>query len=364
MPEPNLVPRVAVRVLPEQKHLAAIARQIRSSRQAHSLRAIADLFASNPSWCILRIEARNGTSPQRFEQCRKCGVPALDHNLMVSHLITVHLEEYFDREEKIGNLPEGTFVCVARCDLSGVLLGPPNHHTYNDKVEEIRRTKFPHLTPEEYRNSIKIVRDPELIDQWKEESRLQVVYRRKDVLQAEAAPLRWSEAAAIFVREIAPSMISFSARVIFPATILPSVQDRVLRKVADDAYLREKRFPRSLLFALRTAFFNMRLHCFSGPGGVEYVTGVQPQPLPKEHVVELIRNMLSVIESNPPMSKTDLLVKVFPGATPDSPQVREFWITLGWLLERGHVLEFADGTLAAAPPLGTRGANSASQARM
>jgi len=55
--------------------------------------------------------------------------------------------------------------------LSGIILGPPNHHSYTDKVKEIHRTRFSDMSLEDYRNRIEVLHDPLLVEQWKEEFR-------------------------------------------------------------------------------------------------------------------------------------------------------------------------------------------------
>jgi len=65
------------------------------------------------------------------------------------------------------------------------LLGPPNHHSYVEKLNELHQTRFAHLSLDEYKESIEIVRDEELIEQWRQESCKKTVYKLREDPEAE-----------------------------------------------------------------------------------------------------------------------------------------------------------------------------------
>ncbi|MFO7936710.1 MAG: hypothetical protein R6V06_03785 [Kiritimatiellia bacterium] len=169
-----------IRVLPEQKALGGVIRRIQSSHRAFPLRDIAWLFLDKPASCLIRIaQQKDNTVP--LYQCKVCGMPALSEEKIQEHLVNRHLDDFFDVEEVECDPPGGQFVCVMRCGITGELLGPPNHHSYNAKVHEMLRSRFPNMSEESYRRKIESVRDPEVIEEWRQSCTRKKIYRRKTV---------------------------------------------------------------------------------------------------------------------------------------------------------------------------------------
>ena len=133
-PRPEYPPLpIEIRVLPEQKALGAVIRRIQTSHRAFPLRDIAWLFLDNPASCLIRVEPLKDQQLPLF-QCKVCGLPALSEEEIRAHIVNRHMDDFFEVEEVDCDPPSGAFVVVARCGLSGELLGPPNHHSFNSKV--------------------------------------------------------------------------------------------------------------------------------------------------------------------------------------------------------------------------------------
>jgi hypothetical protein len=112
-----------------------------------------------------------------------------------------------------------------------------------------------------------------------------------------------------------------------------------------DAGLREARMPRSLTSSLRAAFRNMKMYSFQTPDGREFVTGTRPTPLDAVNVVESIREVLAVLRQKPACTRAELIAALRPGMPPDSPEAIQILSPLGWLLDKGHIIELTDGRL-------------------
>ena len=65
---------------------------------------------------------------------------------------------------------------VAQCGMSGVLLGPPNHHEYTSRLIALHSERFKNMPFEVYKSRIKMMRDEALIEQWKTEQSTKTVY--------------------------------------------------------------------------------------------------------------------------------------------------------------------------------------------
>ena len=72
---------------------------------------------------------------------------------------------------------KGNFSNVARCRLSGTLLGPTNHHNYQSQLRSLYEQRFSRrMSFADYQRQIEIVNDAELIERWKEEARKVTTY--------------------------------------------------------------------------------------------------------------------------------------------------------------------------------------------
>ena len=101
-----------------------------------------------------------------------------------------------------------------------------------------------------------------------------------------------------------------------------------------DAIAKERRFPASLFFALRGAFHHRKLVFFraNDPRGQEFVSASKPAPLDIEHAIPELGAVVKFVEVHPLCSVADL-----------PPEMKGH---LGWLVEKGHVVQYFNGLLA------------------
>ena len=152
-----------VKILPETKALGTIIRKLQGDTHAYKLKDLAYFFLDNPSSVQLKItpkakqdgEGRETGDARRevFYQCKACGFASTDQGDVLEHIVSAHLGEYYDSKEIECEPPKGNFNCVAKCGLSGVLLGPPNIHEFNAVVKETRsRSEIASLASRSVRN--------------------------------------------------------------------------------------------------------------------------------------------------------------------------------------------------------------------
>jgi hypothetical protein len=60
--------------------------------------------------------------------------------------------------------------------MSGILLGPPNHHEYQSRLLALHTARFKNLPFEVYKTRIKMMRDEALMEQWKLEQSTSTVF--------------------------------------------------------------------------------------------------------------------------------------------------------------------------------------------
>lgn len=388
-------PRLPINVsfLPERLRLGALVHKVHSTRRAYPLADLAGLFLNSAEATLIKLEIRRGPAGReggedlRFHQCKACRAVFLQEAELRAHIVARHLETYFDREDLLGEPPTGQFVCIARCGLSGELLGPPNHHSYNDRVAALHAERYPSMSLDEYRQRIETVRDEALIEQWREACRKQTVFRRKAKSPAEGKggksreALAPAPAAAVAdaavegasetapdaavepVADAAPALTEREARTwmldhAVPGlsltglrAVLPSVEARALeegplRDTIRDAWTRESRFPMTLMLALRPALRHMGLHLFKAQENSAFVTAIRPVPLDPEHAIPAIRHALEYLRAHPGVTRRQMIEDLLPGRPAEDAEVHALLNHMHWLVDKGHVIEFFDGTLA------------------
>ncbi len=342
-PAPARVP-VTISFIPERDHLAAVVQTVRASGRAYPLMDLALRFLSDEAAYLVKIETRSAAKPVHLFQCKECQVAFFSRDALVAHATASHLESVFTREQVENEAPAGNYTCVARCRLSGILLGPPNYHGYNEKIQELWHKRYAHMSLDEYRRSIETVRDADLIERWKQEQRVQVLYRLKGKENAEA--LKPADAEKYFLEHCAASQVIERSRLILPAPAARRLSEPDLREAVRDAWAQESRRPASLMFALRPAFHHMRLNLFRAGGGIAFVTPFAPRPLQPQQAVQPIAEVLQFLKDHPGCARTDIVEQLRPGAAAESPEVTAVLSPLRWLIERGHVIEFFNGTLS------------------
>ena len=348
----EFIPRLPleVRVLPEQKALGAIMRRIQTSHCAFPLRDLAMLFLDKPASCILRLEPLKGEDVPLF-QCKVCGMPALSEDEIRNHILCTHLGDFFVEEEVECAPPDGQFVCVAKCGLSGEYLGPPNHHSYGVKVREMLRTRYSSMSEEEYRSHIEMIRDQEAIEEWRKQCTRKKVYHRKDKpvseeeSRLEAAPLDRDAAESLMIREIIPANIGRARHLVCSLPIALKTPSRALWQACSHAFNSEKNRPMSLFFALRGAFRHRSLTLFrvNDARGPEFVQFAKPALLDGDKAVPILRDILALINENPGCAKQTLVEKLSGAGTVKGDEIIS---QLSWLVEKGHVIHFYNDTLS------------------
>lgn len=339
---------INIRFLPEQQAIVGLVRQVSATKRAYPLIDLASLLMSKPGCCFVKLDVDSPSPDTTFYQCKECRTIAMDRGQLESHILLKHRDLYFDTEEVVGEPPSGTFVCVAKCGYSGTLLGPPNHHSYADAVRRLHAGRYSHLDIEAYKDRIQLSHEPEDVERWKVEASRVIECRRKDGPEDEREPVRVADADSYMQEHVVPKLLTTTKRAVVSETVAHDIQDAGIKRVLREEWQHESRFPLKVSFALRAAFKHKHLYVFkAGKGrGVNFVTVVQPLPLDPEHAIPSISEVLTYLRENPGCTRQNMVKTLRPDADPDSESVKELLQPLHWLIERGHIIEFFNGTLS------------------
>ena len=322
---------VEVKVLPETKALGTIIRKLQGDVHAYKLKDLAYFFLDNPSSVLLKISPK----AEKFYQCKVCGFASTNEGDVLEHCVNAHLGDYYDSKEVEVEPPKGNFSCVAKCGLSGVLLGPPNIHEFNAVVKEMVRTKYPGMSEEQYRAHIEMVRDADTIEAWRKGATKKTMFFAKGTADQEGAQgFGREQAEGEFKRTILPSMLDMPKHLMITAEMAMKSPVKPLQWAVNDALQLERRAPYNMCFALRGAFHHRKLHFFraNDARGPEFVSNVEYKEFDAEHAIPELAAAAKFVAEHPCCDKTE-----FPADVPD------FEKHLQWLVMTGHAVAFTNG---------------------
>ncbi len=325
-----------IKILPETKALGIIIRKLQNDTHAYKLKDLAYFFLDNPASVLLKVtpKAAPDQPAPAFCQCKACGFAALGEAEVMEHVLTSHLGDYYDAREVDCEPPKGNFTCVAKCGLSGVLLGPPNLHEFNAIVREMIRTRFPTMSEEQYRSHIEMVRESEAIEQWRAGAVKKTVFFAKGTADTEgAASLSREVAEGEFRRTILPSLLDHPKHLMITAEMALASPVKPLVWAVRDALEAERRAPYSMCFALHGAFHHRKLNFFraNDARGPEFVVAQELKPFDAAHAIPELAAMANFISTHPCCDKSEL--------PPDAESEKH----LAWLVSTGHVVAFTNG---------------------
>ncbi len=336
---------VDIHFIPERRQLGVVVHRMHATRRAYPLSEVAHLFLKRPDFCQVKIESRRSVpdAPSLY-QCQICQAVFLDREAALDHVVAHHADRWFEARETELQPPSGQFPCIVRSRTSGRLIGPPNHHLFAENLRRARDAEAPEMSMEEYRARLETVRDPELIEQWKREAARATLYYNRET--PEAPPRTWTDVRAWILDKAGSEVVHHVSRAILPASLALELEDAALQEKVREAWARENRFPATLMFALRPALRHMGFHLFKADEIHTFVTAVAPSPLDSDRAIPPIRAALNHLAAHPGCTREQMVSTLFPERTADDPDVRALLNHLRWLVDKGHVIEFFDGSLS------------------
>ncbi len=359
-----------INFIPERRGLKPLVSQLAHTRRAWPLNDVAKMFLSKPAFYAVKLEtpplpagadAADGNGHAALFQCAECLQVFQTHDAAYNHAVQQHFAQYFDLEEQPGEPPKGNFSIVARCGLSGLLLGPPNYHRYNEKIQEVHRQRFPEMPMEVYRRHIVNETDPALLEQWKQEVARQTLYRTRREPEPKTFN-RLAEAEDFFRSAYIPQLVREGQRFIIPGAVVQEMEDQALQRAIRQIWLRENRSPLRITLAVRPAFKQLGLHLFRGPDKTIYITSIAPRPLGDTQTTPEISFILQYVAEHPNCTAAELAEtwlqagNAAPEASPppasapddchaDAAPPSAIALPLHWLTDKGHIVEFFNGKL-------------------
>jgi hypothetical protein len=370
-PEPPApLPELGVTFVPVENGVESLARQIRVTGRAYPLFQIAQLVLDKPERYSVQLAVRknaDGTPKQPLFSCALDDTPWLSEEEAVAHVLKNHFATFYTPERTATEPPKGVYTFVAQCGFSGVILGPPNHHDYQNQVHKLHTERFARMPFEAFKARVKIVRDEAVVKKWVEDQSFKTEYVCLNV--PEPLKLPSLEEVEKHFRAVHKDSIIKPVET-FTVAGVPSraLRSRELQRLVRSEWEQHKHFPLPVATSLSRSFASHGLHFFKVNKTVTHVAVARPQFLDLEAnpVSENIKRIVNYINEHPKCSRRKMVEALAPAPAaptvlevkPDAPKATEpaeptpeqtaLIVDLHWLVHQGHVLEFADGKLETA----------------
>jgi hypothetical protein len=391
---------LTVTILPDEKGLDSMARQIRMTGRAYPLFDIAQLILEKPERQMVRWEVIKDAAGKVAQPLFLC---ALDESLWLSeedavaHLLHRNFDMFYKAEKTPTEPPRGTYTFVAQCGMSGAILGPPNYHDYQNKLHKLHSERFARMPFDAFKARVKIVKDEAVVKKWIEDQSTKTEYTCLNVPD----PLKLGSREAVekhFRETHLPNLIKpvESHTMSGPAARL--LRSPPMQRLLRSAWEEQRRFPLKLATTLSQQFANRGLQFFKVNRTFTHVSVARPRYLDMEAtpVSQGVRQIVEFINATPKCTRRKLFEALAPAPPPNpnpnlnlnptpnpnpnppsappgapgagpgaapapavaaapapapapppeaSPEQAVVAGDLHWLVHEGHVIEFANGVL-------------------
>jgi len=244
---------------------------------------------------------------------------------------------------------KGNFSNVARCRLSGTLLGPTNYHNYQPQLRALYEQRFSRrMSFTDYERQIEIVSDSELVERWKDETRKITTY----TTLRETTSLKFSsalEAERHFRSHYLPGLIRGVGEATIGGGLSRRLPDRMLNRTIEEAWMGETRSPSNMMQELAGRFRQNGLHVFRHRRGMLFISPIRPRPFAYEQagVSPSVNAILEALASAPRSTGKQLFERLIGDSASEHAEARSLALAsdLRWLINEGYVIEFNDGSL-------------------
>ncbi len=369
---PIPLPEIQVNLVPDDKGVDSLARQIKMTGRAYPLFDIAQMILQKPERYSVTLTPKkkaDGTVAEPLFLCALDDTLWLGEDDAVRWVLEKHFETFYQADKTQIDAPKGTYTFVAQCGLSGVILGPPNYHDYQAKLRKLHAERFERMPFEAYKSRVRIVKDEETIKKWLDEQSWKTEYVALNVPEAQRLGSR-QDVEKHFRETHLGSIIKQVDTGRLTGTASRQVRSGGLSRLIRQTWEDQRRFPLQIATVLSQQFAGRGLQFFKVNKTVTHVAVARPHFLDMEAtpVSEGVRKIVHFINEHPRTTRRHLFEALaptpagVPEAAPAVPQAEgvpspaqpaseptaeqtAIITDLHWLIHQGHVIEFANGTM-------------------
>jgi hypothetical protein len=346
--------------------------------RAYPLFDIAQMILQRPDRLSVIFNIKKNAEGQPIQSLFVC---ALDDTLWLSedeavaHVLKKHFGTFYQAERTATEPPKGKYTFVAQCGMSGIILGPPNHHDYQNQLRKLHAERFSRMPFEMYKSRVKIVRDEEVVKKWVEDQSWKTEYVCLNL--PEPVRLASMEAVEKHFRETHKENIIKKVEThTLTGSAARSLRDSELVRLVRTVWEDQRRFPLQIATSLSQQFATHGLQFFKVNKTITHVSVARPHYLDMEAtpVSEGVKRIVEFINARPKSNRRQLVESLAPSPPPapvlvvpvtepaqiegqpattpavpgPTPEQTAVISDLHWLIHQGHVIEFANGILETA----------------
>jgi hypothetical protein len=376
--EPPPLPEINTAFFPDEIGVESLARQIKTTGRAYPLFDIARLILQKPERYSVTFSVRkkpDGQTAQPLFLCALDDTLWLSEDEAVAHVLRNHFATFYQTERTATEPPKGKYTFVAQCGMSGVILGPPNYHDYQNQLRKLHTERFSRMPFEAFKSRVKIVRDEEVVKKWIDDQS----WRTEYVCLNMPEPLRLGSREAVekHFREChKDNIIKAVESHGLSGTAARSLRSPELTRLVRQVWEDQRRFPLQIATALSQQFAGHGLQFFKVNKAFTHVSVARPHFLDLETtpVSDGVKRIVDYINTHPKSTRRRLFealvptpapapipIEVPPPGTEATPAAAQppaspeptaeqtaVIADLHWLIHQGHVIEFANGVLETA----------------
>ena len=377
------LPEVSVSLVPEEKGVESLARQIKLTGRAYPIFDIAHLVLKRPDRYHATfgvVKKPDGQVAQALWVCNLDDTLWLSDQEAVNHVLLKHFDTFYQAERTATDPPKGTYTFVAQCSLSGVIFGPPNYHDYQNKLRKLHSERFSRMPFEVYKSRVRIVKDEAVVKKWVEDLSWKTEYNCLNVPEAKRLGSR-EEVEAHFREVHFANIIRAVESHTLPGTAAQQLPAAPLRQLLRRAWDEQQRFPLKIVTTLSQQFAAHGLQFFKVNKTITHVAVARPHYLDMEAtpVSDGVKRIVDYIQAHSGCTRRQLIEALVPSPAPapavaptrpvatdgavaaeqgpaaapvrpndlQEPTAEQTMVIadLHWLIHQGHVLEFANGRI-------------------
>ena len=319
------MPDITVTFLPDENGVESLARQIKVTGRAYPLFQIAQIVLAKPERYAVQLAVKknaDGTVKQPLFACALDDTPWLSEDEAVAHVLKVHFATFYQAERTATEPPKGKYTFVAQCGMSGKILGPPNHHDYQNQLRKLHAERFSRMPFDAFKSRVKIVKDEEVVKKWVEDQSFTTEYTCLNVPEPLKLPSR-EEVEKHFRAVHKDTIIKPVESHTVGGVLSRNLRCRELQQLVRSDWERQKYFPLQLATGLSRQFATHGLHFFKVNKTFTHVSVARPQFLDLETtpVSESIKRIVGHINAHPKCTRRQLIEALAP--SPKKPRVIE-----------------------------------------
>ena len=280
------------------------------------------MILQKPERQQVRFEVEKKPDGQPVQPLFLCAIDDtlwLSEEEAVSHVLDKHFGMFYQAEKTPTDPPKGTYTFVAQCGMSGVILGPPNYHDYQNQLRKLHLERFSRMPFETFKARVKIVRDEAVVKKWVEDQSFKTEYICLNV--PEALRLASREEVEKHFREVhLPNIVKAVEKHTLGGAASRQLRSPGLQRVVRAAWEEQKRFPLQIATVLSQQFAGHGLQFFKVNKTITHVSVARPHFLDMEAtpVSAQVRQIVDFINATPKCTRRLLIEALAPTPKPSA----------------------------------------------